>query len=90
MLVKGEKFGVRFENMKYIEGVEDNVKELFDLFSDPLEKRNLYASDPKKAEELASMIVECKAKCSRPGSSQTPGRISRDDIDALKSLGYVE
>jgi len=49
---------------------------------------NLYTADPKKAAELASQLEEWKQIHTKANSVQ--GNISKEDINTLKSLGYVE
>jgi len=85
--LKGGKFGIRMGNWKYIEGKEENTKELFDLAADPQELMNLYTTFPKKTAELASQLTEWKKGHARKESVQN--RISEDDLERLKALGYV-
>jgi len=86
--VRGEKFGIRAGAWKYIDGQKKNPNELFDLSADPQELTNLYTAFPKKAAELASQIEEWKRLHARAYSVR--GKISEEDLQRLKSLGYIE
>lgn len=86
--MKGEKFGIRAGTWKYIEGLEEGTKELFDLSADPGELTNLYTGFPKKAAELASQLEQFKQ--SHISEKAVPGKISKEDLERLKSLGYIE
>jgi arylsulfatase A-like enzyme len=85
--VKGEKFGIRKGNWKYIEGREENTNELFNLKTDPGEKTNLYGTAPEKAAELASHLQQWISAQMRSRSVQ--GRISEQDLSRLRKIGYV-
>jgi len=86
--VKGKKFGIRRGKWKYIEGLEENTKELFDLESDPNELTNLYADFPDISSDLASRLEEWKQANSRAYSTRP--EISEEDLAPLKALGYIE
>jgi arylsulfatase A-like enzyme len=85
--LKGEKIAVRIGHWKYIEGQEENTKELFNLETDPHELRNLYAAFPKKAFELASQLENWRQSHTK---ASTRGMIKEEHAFRLKSLGYVE
>jgi arylsulfatase A-like enzyme len=86
--VKGDKFGIRTGPWKYIEGKEEKTKELFDLAADPKERRNLCGKFPEKATQLASQLAKWKQRHGRKVFGQ--GTISKEDLERLKTLGYVE
>jgi len=86
--IQGEKFGILSGTWKYIDGQGKEPKELLDLAVDPQELANLYAAFPKKAAELASQLEEWKRLYARAYSVR--GKISEDDLQRLKSLGYIE
>ncbi|MBN1763808.1 MAG: sulfatase [Sedimentisphaerales bacterium] len=88
LFVKGEKFGIRLGDWKYIEGPEEKTRELFDLSKDTEELNNLYSSEAVKAQELAGLLYAWRKNNTSADSS--PGRISEDDLEKLKTLGYVE
>ncbi len=86
--VKGEGFGLRVGNWKYILCQEENKRELFDLAKDPQEMKNLYTVFPDKARALSSQLETWKESVIVQDSVQP--HISEDDLERLKSLGYVE
>jgi len=86
--VAGEKFGIRVGEWKYIEGVEENTRELFNLSSDPAEKTNLYVTSTEKAAELASRLREWKRSHVKKILAQPS--ISEEDLARLRSLGYTD
>ncbi|UCE99003.1 MAG: sulfatase [Planctomycetota bacterium] len=86
--VEGEKFGVRIGKWKYIEGKEENTKELFDLTTDPTERKNLYPATPKLTAQLASLLQEWKQAHTK--TDAMPGKIAEEDLAPLKALGYVQ
>jgi arylsulfatase A-like enzyme len=86
--VRGEKFGIRAGTWKYIDGRGKNPNELFDLSADPKELTNLYATFPKKAAKLAYQLEEWKRLHAR--AYPVRDKISEEDLQRLKSLGYIE
>ncbi len=61
--------------------------ELFDLDSDPGETINLIASRPAEAGELRRVVEAWAARAGAPGRGrETPG----EELDRLKTLGYIE
>lgn len=87
ILLEGEKFGIRMGKWKFIEGKEENTKELFDLETDPQEQVSLNTIFPRKAAELASQMAEWKKVHIRDESVK--GEISEEDLKRLKALGYI-
>src|SRR5260370_37120817 len=51
---------IRKGNMKLIEFQEDDRMELYDLAHDPLEKKDLASSDPRRAEGLRRQLHKCR------------------------------
>ena len=86
--LNNEKFCIRKGKWKYTEGREEATKELFDLISDPGELVNLIDSFPGKANELASQLDAWVKNFDRKIPAQTT--ISKDDLEQLKALGYVD
>lgn len=86
--VVGERFGVRHGSWKYIEGTEDESRELFDLGLDPGETDNLYDPSHPRLSELESLLVKWKLDYGR----DTPLHpiLSEDDLERLKALGYTQ
>ena len=88
MWAKGEKFAVRAGKWKYIEGVEEGTKELFDLAVDPGETNNLADSFPDQLTALATMLQGWKERSASAEPIQS--NLSDEDRRRLRSLGYVE
>jgi arylsulfatase A-like enzyme len=85
--LKGEKFALRKGKWKYIEGMEENSKELFDLSSDPQELENIDTKFPDKASELSAQLKNWVEKYTKKGLKQE--NIPEEDLERLKALGYV-
>ncbi len=85
--VKGEKLGIRAEDWKYIEGKEENTRELFNLKNDPTEMKNLFSDSQEKADELSGKLK--KWIISHTGE-QSDLYIDEKVLEILKSLGYVD
>jgi arylsulfatase A-like enzyme len=84
---KGNKFAIRKGKWKYIEGKEENSKELFDLSSDPRELENIDTKFPDKASELSAQLENWVKKYTKKGLKQQ--NIPEEDLERLKALGYV-
>ena len=84
---KGELFGIRRGAWKYIEGKEQNVKELFNLLDDPLERTNLVTKFPPIAQELALEIE--KWRKTHRNANPIIDSMTEEDIKKLRALGYV-
>jgi arylsulfatase A-like enzyme len=86
--VSGEKFGIRIGPWKYIEGTAEGTRELFNLQDDPGERVNLY--DPARPElgELARRLEQWKADLG--GDAFAPPRLTQEDDQRLRALGYVQ
>jgi arylsulfatase A-like enzyme len=85
---KGDKFGIRRDNWKYIESPEEGVHELFDLGKDPREMTNLHDEFPDQAQLLASSLEGWRKVHS--GNVKTQKKLSEEDEERLKALGYVQ
>jgi arylsulfatase A-like enzyme len=82
----GSMFGVRVGRWKYIEALEENRRELFDLSIDPQETRNLGESQPGEAARLAIRLRRWVA-----AAPSFPAQPVADDVAAgLRALGYVD
>ncbi|MBN1766016.1 MAG: sulfatase [Sedimentisphaerales bacterium] len=86
--LKGDKFGIRMRNWKYIEGEEENTRELFNLANDPHELNNIFNKEPKVVTEMTTLLQKWKDK--HITAKIAPAAIPKDDLDKLKSLGYIE
>lgn len=83
--VKGPKYGVRRGRWKYIEAPEEGTRELYDLDADPHELQSLFASQPQEAKALSSVL----ARWLQTTPAAAPGAIPADEVDRIRSLGYV-
>ncbi|MDP2915474.1 MAG: tetratricopeptide repeat protein, partial [Candidatus Aminicenantes bacterium] len=72
---------------KYIRAPKE---ELYDLKSDPGETRNLFAADPKKAEDLKSGLDRLIKESLIPGTSSGKLALTAEEQARLRSLGYVD
>ena len=59
--------------------------ELYDLQSDPQEQRDVAAAQPSTAAALSTRIDAIRAS----GGARTPGTVSAETAERLRSLGYV-
>lgn len=72
-----------------VKGHRDGV-ELYDLQTDPAEKENLAVRRPKLCEEMAMQLEQMLASIGvRHGQDKAPA-LSQEDINRLRSLGYVK
>ena len=62
--------------------------ELFNIRDDPEERNDLVARDKPRVEELRAIIEEWDTKI--PKGTAEAAELTNEDVDALKSLGYVE
>lgn len=85
--VAGEQFGMRIGDWKYIEGKQEEIRELFDLQRDPGESINLVQAEPKIADDLARTLESWKRGQLRAASEAT---ISPENLAKMQALGYVE
>jgi arylsulfatase A-like enzyme len=84
---RGIQLGVRLNNWKYIEGESDDVRELFHLSLDPGELNNLFVRDHEEAVKLKKILEQWKQTQHPPAQMNS---ISDEDLEALKSLGYIQ
>jgi arylsulfatase A-like enzyme len=63
-------------------------RELYDLKADPAEARSLFTQEVKKSRELQALLN----KWVQQSRSQTsdPAKLNQEEIERLKSLGYVQ
>ena len=86
-IVKGEKLGVLIDQWKYIEALKERSVELYDLSADPGELTNISRDHPDQVRRLSSMIKDWRQKYGKETYDQS---MSEEDIEALRSLGYVQ
>jgi arylsulfatase A-like enzyme len=77
------KRGIRTPTRKLILDVDTGAKEFYDLLADPQEARNLYPHPA--AQELERHLETLKAK-----SGGAEVELGADDLEELRSLGYVQ
>ncbi len=83
----GDKYGIRWENWKYIEGKAEKTLELFNLAEDPFEHKNITNTFPGKGVELSAHIKDWKKEKVRLEADDTV--ISDEDLRRLEALGYI-
>jgi arylsulfatase A-like enzyme len=81
-------FAVTDGKWKYIHHlIREDESELYDLTRDPRELDNLYAARPEAVEWLLADLV---ARGFQPDHAQGQGGMSPEDIERLRSLGYLK
>jgi choline-sulfatase len=63
--------------------------ELFDLAGDPGERSDLAASQPERAGRLRGALERAMAAMAPGGDRAAPARLSAEQTEALRALGYV-
>ena len=80
-------FAVIDGRWKYIHHlIREEESELYDLLEDPGELDNLSASRPEHVERLRSDLT---ARGFQPAGRQGRGEMSHEDLERLRSLGYL-
>jgi arylsulfatase A-like enzyme len=67
--------------------------ELFDFYKDPLDQRNLAADNPDVVARLAKVLEAWHSMATRArlkSDAETTKGLSREQLDRLRSLGYVQ
>ena len=90
ILIKGEKFGVRVGDWKYVEAAADGPEELFHLGEDPAELENLAEAAPEKVAELAARLAELQAEYGSDSLTAEMLELSPADQKRLEALGYLQ
>jgi arylsulfatase A-like enzyme len=86
LAIRGEKYGVRIGDHKYIEAEEENQYELYDLSRDPGETRNLASDAPAL---LAPLAAALDAWIAKPLAPHAASALSEEDAQKLEALGYA-
>jgi arylsulfatase A-like enzyme len=86
--LKGELFGIRLGDWKYIEGQEERRRELYHLATDPKETVNLVKIEPERAADLGSRVEAYRS--GHGPISGSPQSISPEDRERLEAMGYLE
>jgi len=84
--VVGEQLGLRLGRWKYIEAREEGTYALFDLVTDPGERRNLFETQDGKSDELAHILHAWADSSAGPAAPP----VSPEDAEKLRALGYVQ
>jgi arylsulfatase A-like enzyme len=86
---RGAKIGIKVGAWKYIEAVEEETRELFDLTIDPLESTNVVSLHPDIATRLSESIVAWVRETPKmfPSSGSI---VSQEDSKMLEAMGYVQ
>jgi len=87
--VKGSKHGLRRGNWKYIEAKDEDSYELYDLESDPGEKRNLADKATQERTKLAGELSTTLSSTTA-ATVPVPRTVSEEDARRLEALGYVQ
>jgi arylsulfatase A-like enzyme len=81
-------FAVTDGRWKYIHHlIREDESELYDLTRDPRELNNLYDSRPDDVERL---LADLTARRFQPDRGQGEGMMSTEDLERLRSLGYLK
>jgi arylsulfatase A-like enzyme len=80
-----QRHGVIHEGWKLIRG---SGPELYYLPEDPNETKNLAEEHPERVKELTDLIEKWHSQC--PQGQAAAAHLGEDDVQALKSLGYLE
>lgn len=77
----------KFKNWKYIFNVNTNQEELYDLSSDPGEKNNIVSTNEKLATDFRAKVKNLLSSSKGVKNEEKP--VSKNAVDGLKSLGYI-
>ncbi len=86
------RYALRDARHKFIYDTRTGAEELYDLQADPGERRSLASSQPLRAafyrQELHQWIAAL-AQSASDGSAGGPSRLTREQCENLKALGYL-
>lgn len=68
--------------------LDGNHAEMYNLAEDPMEQNDVAEEMPERVEDLRRLIEEFNARTARGQASEAP--LTRDDLEALESLGYIQ
>jgi arylsulfatase A-like enzyme len=86
---KGPGLALRSGELKVFTAPEEERLELFDVVADPHERRNLAAEREQEAKGLARSALQRAAALLRDAPGTAPEALSEEDLDRLRSLGYL-
>jgi arylsulfatase A-like enzyme len=75
---------------KYMRHFVQDWERLFDLETDPEEKRDLAASKPELLAALRERIREAYEELEKRGGEAPTRALDEDEVDRLRALGYVD
>jgi arylsulfatase A-like enzyme len=75
---------------KYLRHFVQDWERLFDLETDPGEKRDLAASKPELLATLREKIRQAYEELEKRGGEAPTRALGEDEVDRLRALGYVE
>jgi arylsulfatase A-like enzyme len=83
---------VRVGDWKCINNIRKTKKELFDLTEDPGERNNLYSQELERAKTFSRLLATAMADkhVIQENSARTGSQLQKEQLDKLRSLGYVE
>ena len=82
-------WAVQAAGWKYIEAIEEDRWELYDLNTDPRERKNLYAEHPEIASDLKRRL-DVWLDGRQIESPADTDALTREQRQALEALGYVD
>ena len=85
----GHGFGLRFGKWKYFEALAEGTRELYDLDSDPREKKNLAESNAAMADQCSAMIAAWVRRLGGTPRNETV-ELDPEIADQLRHFGYVD
>lgn len=86
---ENRRYAIRTEKYKFILN-GDGKLELYDLIRDPKEKENLSDKNLKICKKFKNELEKFKNSLPDFCSSKTRANLSKEDIEKLKSLGYIK
>ncbi len=85
------RLSVRTERWKLIESPAEGLVELYDLENDPGETTNVALEQRRLVRRLRQRLAEWKAGCPPILSSEGgPAPLTKEELERLKALGYVD
>jgi len=81
--------GVRYDGWKFVEGRDRDIRQLFDLDTDPNELHNVVTEYPAVADRLASLVDEHVARERRRSEGTVSERAQERMTNRLEELGYL-
>jgi len=84
-------YALRDERFKYVRATATGAEQLYDLASDPAERQDVARSRPLRLEYYRQTLDEWLSRLrARQAGADEPARLSPEQCENMKSLGYVE